>query len=179
MTFRVLLLLSFSLTACSTGKPPDSSSFPNPQHGDLTSKQTENGDRPKPVLVKGDGYVGVIFPADSKELPLGLYPKGASYWTPMEADISEAEKNLVPFLEKSKDRSAPEILKRIEMYKRQYRGIVLDGHKQIFINFFCETYSEDWKNEEMIAVDGGSCFFNLRFAIETMTFSDLEINGYA
>jgi hypothetical protein len=95
----------------------------------------------------------------------------------MKADISGAEKNLVPFLEKSKNPSAPEILERIETYKRQYRGIVLDGHKLIFISFFCEPASDNWESEELIVFDGGSCFFRLRFSTETKTFSDLCVNG--
>lgn len=177
MTLRVLLLFSFSLTACSTGKSPDRSSFPNLQHGDLTSKQTEYGNRPKPVLVKGVGYVGVIFPADSMEILPGLYPNGASYWTPMKADISEAEKNLVAFLEKSQNPGAPEILKRIETYNRQYRGIVLDGHKLVFISFFCEPGPDNWESGEVMVFDGGSCFFRLRFSTETKTFSHLCLNG--
>ena len=97
----------------------------------------------------------------------------------MESDISEVEKSLKPFLEKSKNPKAAEILKRIESYKRQYRGIVLDGHKQIFICFFCETYSDNWMSEELVVNDGGSCFFDLRFSSETKTFSHLWVNGEA
>jgi hypothetical protein len=122
--------------------------------------------------------MGVIFPADSKELP-GLYPRSASYWTPSELDVQVAEKGLIAFLEKSKNPKVPEILKRIEKYKRQYRGIVLDGHKLIFIRFFCDIPSENWMTEEVVVNDGGSCYFNLQFSTETKTFSHLWVNGEA
>jgi len=176
--FRVFLFLSFALTACNTVKPPDSESVRTSQGDKPTSGQNAESDRRKSVLVRGDGYVGVIFPADSKELP-GLYPTSASYWTPSESDVVAAEKSLIPFLEKSKNPKAPEILKRIETYKRQYRGIVLHGHKQIFIRFFCETPSENWMSEEVVVIDGGSCFFNLQFSTGTKTFSHLWVNGEA
>jgi hypothetical protein len=177
-TFQVLLLLSFSLTGCNTGNPPDSESVRTSQHDKPVAVQNADAHRAKPVLVRGDGYIGVIFPADSKELP-GLYPRSASYWTPSESDVLVAEKGLIPFLEKSKNPNAPEILKRIGTYKRQYRGIILDGHKQIFIRFFCETFSENWMSEEEVVNDGGSCFFDLRFSTETETFSHLWVNGEA
>jgi len=46
------------------------------------------------------------------------------------------------------------------------------------IHFFCEAYKEDL-NTEQIVMDGGYCFFSVRFSIDTKTFSDLEINGIA
>jgi len=34
-------------------------------------------------------------------------------------------------------------------------------------------------SDEMIVLDGGPCFFNLRFSISKNSFSDLFINGEA
>jgi hypothetical protein len=51
------------------------------------------------TLVKGPGFVGVIFPANTKTIPGELYPKGASDWTPSESDVRTAEKGLIPFFE--------------------------------------------------------------------------------
>ena len=185
LTLRTFLFVALAiivgllaLTACNTVKPPDSGLVRTPQRDEPTSGQNTDAHRPKPVLIRGDGFVGVIFPANTKELP-GLYPPSASYWTPSESDVLVAEKGLIPFLEKSKNPKAPEILKRIETYKRQYRGIVLRGHKQIFVRFLCETLSEDWMSDEVVVVDGGSCFFNLQFSTETKTFSHLWVNGEA
>jgi hypothetical protein len=178
MTIRVLLLLSLSLIGCKTAEPPDSQHLPCAQRGAQSSEEHEDTGLPKPALVRGPGFVGVIFPANTKEIP-GLYPAGVSYWTPSESDILAAEEGLIPFLGKSVDPKAPEILKRIGAYRRQYRGIVLGGHKQIFIRFFCETLSDDWTSHEMVVLDGGSCFFNLRFSTETKAFSHLWVNGEA
>jgi hypothetical protein len=178
------VITMLSLFGCKKGKPLDSRQVPAAQTSTAISGQQEAGlakptlvsSVPTPSRIGGAGFVGVIFPANSEEMP-GLYPPGASYWTPSESDVIAAEDGLIPFLAKSKDPKAPEILKQIGAYKRQYRGIVLGGRKQIFIRFFCEISSEDWTSREMVVLDGGSCFFNLRFSPATKTFSNLWING--
>jgi hypothetical protein len=178
MMIRVLLLLLVSMTGCKPAKPPDSRQVPAAQQDASSPDQDSNAGFPKGVLVKGPGFVGVIFPANSKAIR-GLYPQGVSFWTPSESDVLAAEKGLVPFLRNLKNPRVAEILKGIETYKRQYRGVILGGHKQIFVRFFCETSTENWTSHEIIVLDGGSCFFNLRFSIATKTYSHLWINGEA
>jgi hypothetical protein len=181
MKIRWLLVLLFLLIGCNSEEPPQKVQGQVPHTAASTPAQTPTVSGPQPALVKGPGFVGVIFPADSKttRVDLHLYPKGASFWTPAESDILSAEKALTPFLKQSHNLNAPEILKRLETYKRQYRGVVLRGRKQIFIRFFCEISSDSWMTEETIIVDGGSCFFNLQYSPETKTFSHFWVNGQA
>ena len=178
MMIRGLLLLSLAMVGCETADAPDIRQIPAAERATAKPDQDEDSGFHKPLVVNGAGFVGVIFPADSKPID-GMYPAGTAYWTPSESDVLEAENGLLPFLSNSKDRRAPEIIKGIESYKRQYRGLVLNGHRQIIIHFFCETDSQDWKKREILVFDGGTCFFNLRFMIETKTFSHLQINGLA
>jgi hypothetical protein len=178
MMIRILLLLSLSITGCQTAGPPDNRQVSAPDRGTPSPAQNADPSLRKASLVKGPGFVGVIFRANTKAIP-ELYPAGVSYWTPSESDVFAAEHGHIPFLKNSNNPRVPEIVKRLETYKRQYRGIILGGHKQIVIRFFCETNSDDWTSEETIVLDGGSCFFNLRFSTETKTFSGLEINGFA
>jgi hypothetical protein len=130
------------------------------------------------LIVEGPGFVGVIFPAEPKPIPGLFYSPTTSYWTPSKSDVLVAEERLVPFLKTSTDPNIPVILKNLETYKRQYRGLMSDGKKQIAIHFFCDAYQEDWRVEEIV-MDGGSCFFNVLFSTQTGAFSDLEINGIA
>jgi hypothetical protein len=167
MTIRVLLLFSLSIAGCQTSGPPE-----NPP-----SRSRYTGVPVTGSVVKGPGFVGVIFPASSELAPI-LDPPATSYWTPSESDVSAAEERLVPFLKNSNDPRIPEIVKNLATYKRQYRGVMSNGQKQIVIHFFCDAYQEDWKVEVAVA-DGGSCFFSIRFSTETQVFSDLEINGVA
>ena len=66
-------------------------------------------------------------------------------------------------------------------FKRQYVPVInSDGQKEIWINFFCDDWgSENWKSDIMIVHDGGNCYFNLKVNLETKTYSELSINGYA
>jgi hypothetical protein len=170
MTLRILLLVSLSMISCRSSGSPDE---PQVQARD---RRTSSG-QSAGLVVNGRGFVGVIFPAESKPAP-GLYPPTTSYWTPSQSDVSAAEERLVPFLKNANNPSIPEIVKSLGTYKRQYRGVMSSGKKQIVIHFFCDAYPEDWRVEEIVN-DGGSCFFNLRFSTETQVFSDLEINGIA
>jgi len=176
MTMRVLMLLLFSLLGCNTAERPKNLLLPSQRTA--PSSDRRDADLPKPALIKGPEFVGVVFPANAKVMR-GLYPPGASYWTPSESDVLAAEERLIPFLKESKNPKVPAILNRIGAYKRQYRGVDLNGQKQIFIRFFCVTSSDDWMSDEIVVLDGGSCFFNLRFSTDTKTFSDLWINGEA
>jgi hypothetical protein len=181
MIIRVLLVLLSSIAACSSGEPTERTQGHVSQTPASTPAQTQATSGSRPALVKGPRFVGVIFPASGKttRVDLDLYPKGASFWTPAESDILSAEEALTPFLKQSGNPKAPEILKRLETYKRQYRGVVLHSHKQIFIRFFCQISSDEWMTEETIILDGGSCFFNLQYSPETKTFSHFGVNGEA
>ena len=136
---------------------------------------------PAGVMVRGDGFEGVIFPAEMKALNSYSGGKQMQYWTPSEADIVEAESKLVAFLQQTK---APKfqqekILKNIKTYKRQYVGVVKNGEQDIFINFFCDSGHVEWTKHFVMVSDGGACFFQVTFSTKTKTFSDLMVNGVA
>jgi len=134
--------------------------------------------RKQGTLIRGTGFSGVIFPSDRKAFQFE-FTHDVGYWTPTESDVVIAESKLLPFLKNaaSKDRRISIILKSIASYKRQYVGIILGGQKQIFINLLCSEAPGDWTRKEIIVVDGGPCFFNVRFSNRTRTFSHLWING--
>jgi hypothetical protein len=148
--------------------------------GGLVSSQKADSDlgRQVPTLVQEHGFVGVIFPAKMKAFQR-QFPKDVRFWTPSESDIIMAERELVPFLQNANDPRVSDILRAISTYKRQYSGIVLNERKLIHINLFCETDARNWTRQEVVVLDGGPCYFNLRFSIETKTFSHLQINGRA
>ena len=179
---RIVLIVTFSsvLVGCNSTEHSQISQDQRPQAPATEPIQNSTAANFRLKLVSGDGFQGVIFPADTKTPPeLQLYPTSATFWTPTESDIDVAERALPTFLKQSRNSHAREVLKQLDSYKRQYRGVVLRGRKQIFIRFFCETSSDSWMKEETVVLDGGSCFFSLRFSPSTKTFSELWINGEA
>jgi hypothetical protein len=133
------------------------------------------------IVVHGNGFEGVIFPAERRVLSYGTGADKMQYWTPSKAEVSEAESKLLAFLQQAKlgNHEKDRILKNIKSYKRQYVGIFTGGKKELFINFFCESFQEEWTKRFLIVEDGGACFFRVNFSMGTKTFHGLEVNGYA
>ena len=138
---------------------------------------TQGGQFTSPIPVHATGVDGVIFPADMKAFQT-QFPKGVRYWTPSESDVLVAEHELIPFLGRSHDARIREILSKIKTYKRQYVGVVIAGHKYVYFNLFCVAPNY-WTRAEVVVLDGGTCFFNVRFSSETKAFSELRLNGVA
>ncbi len=71
-------------------------------------------------------------------------------------------------------------LKNWSAYTFQYQGQEENGRKYIFINAFCVHMKHHSPDKEIIVVmDGGSCFFNLKYNPLNKEFFDLFINGEA
>lgn len=182
MHARIVFLVTVSCVVAGCNSTERSQRSQDQRLQTPASKPVENPTATKlrPELVSGAEFQGVIFPADTKTPPeLQLYPASATFWTPTENDIDVAERALPTFLKQSRNPRAREILKQLDSYKRQYRGVIWRGRKQIFIRFFCETSSDSWMKEETVVMDGGTCFFSLRFSPATKAFSELWINGEA
>ena len=141
------------------------------------SVPTSGRQAPAPILVHTSDFDGVIFPGDMKPFQRE-FPKGVRYWTPAESDVLLAEKELIPFLSRSNDTRVKEILSKIKTYKTQYVGVVITGHKYVYFNLFCIA-PDYWTRREVVVLDGGTCFFNVRFSIENKAFSNLRVNGVA
>jgi len=69
---------------------------------------------------------------------------------------------------------------KLSRYKRQYIAVVNSrGEKVVWINCFCNTYDNNWKENLIFVKDGGNCFFNLKVNLKTGKYYDLIVNGEA
>ena len=123
---------------------------------------------------------GVIVPreraADFVKALIGS--EGKDYWTPTKEDVRKLEEKIEFYLRKVSDRRSPALWSKLVEYRRQYAGIVENGRKKIYANFFCKTAQiTDWKMNPVAVEDGGDCFFQIKFDVEAGTFSNLYING--
>lgn len=76
------------------------------------------------------------------------------------------------------------IRKNIEnFYDRQYIPYINEkGERIIEINAFCDYYktnNEDWRNNIVIYLDGGQCFWRIKINIDTQTYFEFMVNGDA
>lgn len=125
----------------------------------------------------------VIFPAEqSAEYWREMNTQTDEFWTPTAADVAALEADLIPFLQTAEDRHfrpSPPIWERVPEYKRQYMGLVEEGERVIYANFFCDADATNWQEELVFVMDGGDCFFNVKYNTETGEFYDLIVNGEA
>jgi len=100
--------------------------------------------------------------------------------TPSEDDIITLESGLGIYLQNNPDRfyeGAP-VWERLDKYNRQYVGMILDGKKIIYANYFCESV-ETWRKDFVFVLDGGDCFFQFKYDVDSAQFFDLQVNGVA
>ncbi len=71
-------------------------------------------------------------------------------------------------------------LRQWKDYTFQYQGQEEKGRKFIFINALCRPNHQQALDKQIIVIlDGGSCFFNLKYDPKRKVFFDLFINGEA
>ena len=64
-------------------------------------------------------------------------------------------------------------------YNRQYVGIILDGKKMVYANYFCDSLETEWSKDFVFVLDGGDCYFQFKYDPDSAEFFDLQVNGSA
>lgn len=118
--------------------------------------------KPVTATVEINGNPGVI-------LDVSAYSDGLDGWAPGEAQLQDAEDAVTAAAD---DREPV-----LDGY-RQYVGIVEDGERKIVINSMCQAF-EDWESEYIEVMDGGPCFWNAVYNVETGELETLIVNGEA
>lgn len=128
------------------------------------------------TLNKG-GVEGVIFPASKADFAArATGRKNLQYWTPAESDIAQAMPQIKAFLAKQ----APSIASSLQEYRCQYFGVVVDGKKRIYCNFFRRgSWDEYWRIEPVFVLDGGDDFFQLEYDVKSKQCLNFTVNGEA
>lgn len=102
-------------------------------------------------------------------------------WAPDAQMISALETHLPAYLSQNQNKfnaTKPSIVERLAQYKFQYWGEIQNNKRIIIVNAFCANF-DDWKTQRVFVLDGGDCFFNLKYDIDAGTFFDLQVNGEA
>jgi hypothetical protein len=117
-------------------------------------------------LVTTDEFEGVIFPDRD--------------WVPTVEEVRTLEEQLGPYLSQHQaafDASQAPIEERLPTYKRQYWGVLRGDKRVIFANFLCNPMHYEWQVQKVVVEDGGDCYFQIQYDVETGTFFDLYVNG--
>jgi hypothetical protein len=122
---------------------------------------------PATTLYVGDGFEGVIF--------------GDGDWAPAPTTIAALEARLEDYIaehQSSFSADKPPMAERVRGYKRQYWGEIEEGRRVVFVNAMCRA-PDVWKQNKVLVLDGGDCFFQVKYDPERGIFYDLQVNGEA
>lgn len=132
-------------------------------------------------MVKTERFEGVIISREKGK----SFAASDKFWTPSKRDVLKLEEKIGEYLKKAASPASPDLWSKLPAYKRQYVGIVKNERKIIFTNFFCDSITSrlrdtmgiDWKSRPLGIEDGGDCFFNVWYDVDSETFSNLQISG--
>jgi hypothetical protein len=103
------------------------------------------------------------------------------FWTPSTDDILELEMKIGEYLHENSGQfhRQPSIWERLDEYRRQYVGYEIGGKRIIHGNFFCSYEDVDWQRQFVMALDGGECYFQVDYDVESESFIRLRVHGEA
>lgn len=169
LTLIVILLTGLFGNNCTNISP--NSAVVNPQSSTQSNAKESITNE---LVIKTDKFEGVICLNFSE---WGFVNESSSFWVPTKDQILQAEEAIEKYLKDTKPARSPELWQKLSLYKRQYVGIVVDGHHRIYCNFYCNDAP---LSDKPVAVkDGGDCYFHFQYDIETKKFYNLSINGEA
>jgi len=100
-------------------------------------------------------------------------------WDPSPTMLTDLNAQIESYV-KSQANAQGRKLKRWQDYTFQYQGQEEKGRKYIFVNALCASTDRQTLDKQIIFIlDGGSCFFNLKYDPGQKVFFDLFINGEA
>ncbi|NIQ00298.1 MAG: hypothetical protein GWM98_07570, partial [Nitrospinaceae bacterium] len=117
-----------------------------------------------------------------------------SLWTPTAREMETAEALLpqyfsdkiarLKFQDSCHERGYFHI-QPLNQFFRQYAGLVMDGQRFLYLNFFNKSYaggnlgaSREWRFEPVMICDGGPDFWGLEFDLEKQRFQNPRFNGW-
>lgn len=117
-----------------------------------------------PDVIAVNGNPAVVFDATS-------YQRDAEGWTPTMDDLLAAE-DAVMEVAAQDDRGA------FVFGYRQYAGFMEDGERKIVIHSMCKSL-DDWDKHFLLVLDGGPCFWQATYNVDTSEVEHFYVNGNA
>lgn len=142
------------------------------------------------VVVEEDTFQGVIISAEmahQQNLGYLILSDVPQFWTPNPAQVAAMEAQLLPFLrsdERLRDgigwRRVRPLEEALPTFTRQYFGYkVANGDEMIYASFFCDIPLAELRKRWVEVMDGGDCYFQVRYNVTTGVPESLQVNGEA
>jgi hypothetical protein len=122
----------------------------------------------------GGGDVMLVLET-AAEVPSSDRGQSQSWFMPTREEVTSLEEALVPYLTTASN-SGRTVSEPLSTYNRRYVGFTREGRRQIQLQAFCVRWEGDWTSSVRVA-DGGNCFFNVDWDVESGEFSRFYVNG--
>jgi hypothetical protein len=101
------------------------------------------------------------------------------FWTPSADDILNLEEKIAEYLSQNSSQfyRQPPVWEQLDEYQRQYIGLERGDRQIIYGNYFCNSGSVNWREKLVVVDDGGDCFFQVEYDVESEVFIKLLVNG--
>lgn len=135
------------------------------------SQEAVTTDLPSTVVILAEDEADGVSDLCTRTPPSGI----SGYWEPTLQDVLRAESMLRSF---AKAEAPPAVSSRLEEYKRQYIGVVLDGRRSLYVNAFLELGSPiaSWTHSFVDFCDGGATAWGAVYDVEKQAFMQFEMN---
>ena len=117
---------------------------------------------------------GVILPGAGE----GWFGPESKSWTPSEDDVRTAE----PVVLERIGAEEPALFARLGEYLCQFIGIIWEGRRRIYFNFFHRQQDGadvDWRTEGVFVMDGGDDYFHAVYDVDSGECVAFYVNGEA
>jgi len=111
-------------------------------------------------------------------------PQASAAWTPSTEQLRELEDHLPQLAELAARQGLPRHIGDPASSFRQYLGVVVDGHRYIYINAMpasevALSHVTASSTKPAMVCDGGNSFWGALYDPDTKAFSQLSANGVA
>jgi len=173
LKFAIGILFLIISVACDA-LPDEKSSL------DIPSTATAKSSQSPTVTVNQNWVILANKRAEETGIAAGLL-ENDGFWIPSVDDILKLEENLAGYLNQNSDQfyRQPPVWERLDEYQRQYIGFERNGRQIIYGNYFCDNLGKNWRQELIFVLDGGDCFFQVEYDVESGMFINLLVNGEA
>ena len=132
-----------------------------------------------PTVIENENWV-IITKERAEEMRVASWlVESDSLWTPSDDDILKLEEKIAGYLSQNSNAfyRQPPVWERLDEYQRQYIGLEREDRQIIYGNYFCDSGRVNWREKLVIVEDGGDCFFQVEYDVESEVFIKLQVNG--
>ena len=98
-------------------------------------------------------------------------------WHVDDSTMKTVRTELKPAVRKAA-KSIREPLRRWSTYRFQFQGRLIDGRRVVFVNAYCWLDPEMSEEIFFTLSDGGTCFFDTTYDVDTKTFGPMGFHGH-